>query len=89
MIADIEDGLWVKNTIGFGVDSVTGSYSVGASGRWIRQGKLAEPVSGITIASSLDHLLHSIDAVGNDLEWVQPHVRDDLATILDHIRRGT
>ncbi|MBU1627623.1 TldD/PmbA family protein [bacterium] len=69
IISEVKDGFFVINTIGFGIDSVTGIYSIGAAGRWIKDGKLTEPVSGITIASSLDQLLMSIDAVGNDLEF--------------------
>lgn len=69
IISKVKNGFWVKNTIGFGVDSVTGSYSIGAAGRWIKNGKLGKPVSGVTIASSLDDLLMGIDAVGNDLEF--------------------
>jgi len=69
IISEVKNGFWVKNTIGFGIDSVTGSYSIGAAGRWIRNGKLAEPIAGVTIASSLDNLLMGIDAVGDDLEF--------------------
>ncbi len=38
-----------------------------ASGSWIENGKLSFPVSEITISSTLDTMLKSIDAVGNDL----------------------
>ena len=69
IISEVKNGFWVKNTIGFGIDSVSGTYSIGAAGRWIRNGKLAEPVSGVTIASTLDALLMGVEEVGNDLEF--------------------
>ncbi|MBN2384750.1 TldD/PmbA family protein [bacterium] len=67
IIAAVPNGLWVRNTIGFGVDSITGTYSMGAAGRWIKDGVLTSPVSGVTIAASLDEILLGIEAVGNDL----------------------
>ena len=36
-----------------GVNGVTGDYSRGASGFWIENGKLAFPVSEITVAGNL------------------------------------
>jgi PmbA protein len=69
LISEVKDGFWVKNTIGFGIDSVTGMYSIGAAGRWIKDGKLTQPVSGVTIANTLDGLLMGIDSIGNDLEF--------------------
>lgn len=67
MIGEISDGLLVTGSIGFRVNSITGDFSIGASGRWIRGGKLAQPVSGVTIASNLAEMLKAVDAVGDDL----------------------
>ena len=53
LIADIKSGLYITDLIGFGVNGVTGDYSRGASGFWIENGKLAWPVSGITVAGNL------------------------------------
>jgi PmbA protein len=46
---------------------VTGDFSRGAAGFWIEDGKLAFPVSEITISSNLDQMFQNIDAVANDL----------------------
>jgi PmbA protein len=53
--------------MGFGFNAVTGDFSRGAAGFWIEDGKLAFPVSEITISSNLDTMLQNIDAVGSDL----------------------
>ena len=60
-------GLYVTEMMGFGFNAVTGDFSRGAAGFWIEDGKLAFPVSEITISSNLDTMLQSIDAVANDL----------------------
>ena len=53
LIADIKSGLYITGLIGFGINGVTGDYSRGASGFWIENGKIAWPVSGITVAGNL------------------------------------
>jgi PmbA protein len=68
IVASVEDGLYVTELIGFGVNLVTGDYSRGAVGLWIEKGKLAYPVEEITIAGNLKEMLGNIEMVGNDLE---------------------
>ncbi len=72
LIAGVECGLLVDSMSGFhsGVNAVSGDFSVGAEGRMIRGGELAEPVREITIASTLQRMLLGIEAVGADLEWL-------------------
>ncbi len=53
LIGDVKSGLYITSLIGFGINGVTGDYSRGASGFWIENGKLAWPVSGITVAGNL------------------------------------
>ncbi|MGE0404926.1 MAG: TldD/PmbA family protein [Candidatus Korobacteraceae bacterium] len=69
LIADVPDGLYVTELLGFGVNMVTGDYSRGASGMWISGGELAYPVEEITIAGNLKDMLNSISAIANDLEF--------------------
>ena len=69
LIAGIRDGFYVTELIGFGVNIVTGDYSRGAVGLWVRNGELAFPVSEVTIAGTLQQMLMSLDAVGSDLEF--------------------
>ena len=68
LIADIEDGFYVTDMIGMGVNLVTGDYSRGASGFWIENGEIAFPVSEMTVAGNLkDMFLRMVAA--NDLEF--------------------
>jgi PmbA protein len=67
IIGDVENGLYVTETMGFGVNLVTGDYSQGASGMWIENGEIAYPVEEITIAGNLKDMYKNIVAIGNDL----------------------
>ena len=49
----IDQGFYVTELIGFGVNGITGDYSRGAAGFWIEGGALAYPVSEVTIAGNL------------------------------------
>jgi PmbA protein len=69
IIAGIPNGFYVTELMGFGVNIVTGDYSRGAAGLWIRNGELAFAVSEVTIAGNLNDMLRGIDAIGNDLEF--------------------
>ena len=68
IVASTRRGLFVTDMMGHGFNPVTGDFSRGASGFWIEDGKLAFPVSEITISLPLDDLLQRIDAVGDDLD---------------------
>ena len=68
ILESVEEGLYVTDLIGFGVNLVTGDYSRGASGLWIEKGKLAFPVEEVTIAGNLKDMLRDVEMVGNDLE---------------------
>src|SRR5438270_3510191 len=67
IVGDVKNGLFVTETMGHGVNLVTGDYSVGASGMWIEDGELAYPVEEITIAGNLKDMYKNIAAIGNDL----------------------
>jgi PmbA protein len=69
IIGGVEQGLYVTDLIGFGVDLVSGDYSQGAVGHWIEKGRLVHPVHEVTIAGNLKTMLKDVDAVGSDLEF--------------------
>jgi PmbA protein len=66
LIADIDDGFYVTDMIGMGVNLVTGDYSRGASGFWIENGERTYPVSEVTIAGHLADMFATL-APANDL----------------------
>jgi PmbA protein len=69
VIGDVRSGLYVTETMGFGVNLVTGDYSQGAAGLWIENGELAFPVEEITIAGNLKDMYRNIVAIGNDVNF--------------------
>jgi PmbA protein len=69
VVRGIRKGLYVTELIGSGVNIVTGDYSRGAAGLWIENGEFAYPVSEITIASTLQHMLADFESPGSDLEF--------------------
>ncbi|HUB81866.1 MAG TPA: TldD/PmbA family protein [Bryobacteraceae bacterium] len=69
ILAGISNGFYVTELIGFGVNAVTGDYSRGAAGLWIRGGELAYAVSEVTIAGNLKDMLLGLETLGCDLEF--------------------
>jgi PmbA protein len=69
ILAGISNGFYVTELMGFGVNAVTGDYSRGAAGLWIRDGELAYAVSEVTIAGNLKEMLLGLEALGSDLEF--------------------
>ncbi|HVF32148.1 MAG TPA: TldD/PmbA family protein [Acidimicrobiales bacterium] len=70
LLAAVGDGVLVQSLRGLnsGVNRVSGDFSVGADGLRIRDGELAEPVSGVTVASTLPRMLLGVVAVGGDVQ---------------------
>jgi PmbA protein len=72
LLGEAGDGVYVTDVAGLhsGVNPVTGVFSVGASGRAIRDGQLAEPVREFTIAGDLVAMLGAVSAAGSRPRWV-------------------
>ena len=68
MLKELGSGLLVTETMGQGVNVVTGDYSRGAAGFWVENGEIQYPVSEITIAGNLKDMFNQIVAVGSDVE---------------------
>jgi len=68
MQEDCDKALVVTELLGQGVNTVTGDYSRGVAGYWVENGKLAYPVSEVTIAGNLRDMLRSIRGVGADVD---------------------
>ena len=69
IISGVANGFYVTELMGQGVNIVTGDYSRGAAGLWIRNGELAFAVSEVTIAGNLKEMLLGLEAAGSDLEF--------------------
>ena len=67
ILASVGQGLYVTGMIGFGIDIVTGQFSRGASGLWIANGEPVYAVHEVTVASTLQEMLQSIEMIGSDL----------------------
>jgi len=72
ILASVGHGLYVQSVSGLhsGTNPVSGDFSVGAVGLVVRDGSLAEPVREVTIASTLQRMLHDVVHVGADLTWL-------------------
>jgi PmbA protein len=85
LIGEIKDGLYVTEFLGHGANLVTGDYSRGASGLWIRGGELTYPVEEITVAGNLKDLFFNINEIASDLEFrgsvASPTIRVDGLTV--------
>ncbi|MES2984477.1 MAG: TldD/PmbA family protein [Pseudomonadota bacterium] len=62
LFAQMGDGFYVTETIGHGVNLITGDYSVGASGFWLEGGVRAFAVSEVTIAGNLRDIFRELVA---------------------------
>ncbi|MSP50298.1 MAG: TldD/PmbA family protein [Alphaproteobacteria bacterium] len=68
LMADIKSGFYVTSLMGHGINMVTGDYSRGASGFWIENGKLAYPVSEVTVAGNLKDMFQAMTPA-DDLQF--------------------
>lgn len=70
IIGEVESGFYVTEVMGLHTaNPISGDFSLGAGGLWIENGKITRPVRGMAIAGNITELLHSVDAVGNDLQF--------------------
>jgi PmbA protein len=72
LLRKVGDGLLVQSVTGlhWGVNPVSGDFSVGVEGVMVRAGEMAEPIREATIASTLQRMLRDVVLVGGDLEWL-------------------
>ncbi len=68
MISGIREGLYLTETIGHGINMVSGDYSKGAAGFWIVDGEIAFPVAEITVAGNLKDMFLNM-APADDLAF--------------------
>lgn len=68
MLKLMDRGFLVTELMGYGINSVTGDYSRGASGFWVEKGQIQYPVENVTIAANLKSMFQSLVDVGNDVD---------------------
>jgi PmbA protein len=86
ILASVPEALFVQSVSGLhsGTNVVSGDFSVGAEGLMVRGGAFAEPVREVTIASTLQRMLHDIVHIGSDLEWL-PGGAAGMTVLLDEM----
>ncbi len=62
LIKDIKQGFYVTETMGDGINDVTGDYSLAARGFWIENGQIGFPVNEMTIAGNLKEMFLHLTA---------------------------
>jgi PmbA protein len=84
------DALYVQSVSGLhsGTNPISGDFSVGAEGLLIRGGELGEPVREVTIASTLQRMLHDITEVGNDLTFLPGTIAGQTILVADMTLSG-
>ncbi len=72
LLGEAGDGVYVTDVAGLhsGVNPVSGTFSVGATGRLISGGELADAADEFTIASDLASMLKAVRATGAGARWV-------------------
>ena len=68
MLQQMGKGLLVTDTMGFGVNQLTGDYSRGVTGLWVENGKIQYAVEEVTIAGNLPEMYRQILQVGSDVD---------------------
>lgn len=70
LISDIKDGIYITEVMGMHTaNPISGDFSVGAMGFYIKDGRLTYPVREVAIAGGIFDLFSKIDAVGSDLKF--------------------
>lgn len=69
ILSTVNDGIYITNLVGLhaGVETVSGDFSVQASGFHIENGKLARPLDMLVVSGNFFKLLNDIEEIGNNL----------------------
>ena len=65
LISNVSNGFYVTDMIGSSVSMVTGDYSRGASGFWIKNGEFSNPITEATIAGNLKEMFMTHQPANN------------------------
>ncbi len=68
LLKQMGKGVLVTETMGMGINIVTGDYSQGAAGFWVENGEIQYAIDEFTIASNLRDMFLGIQAMSNNVE---------------------
>lgn len=68
LLKQMGTGVLVTETMGMGINIVTGDYSQGAAGFWVENGEIQYPIDEFTIANNLRDMFMGLQAISNDIE---------------------
>ena len=70
LLKDMNCGVLVTSMIGSTINPNTGDYSRGASGFWVENGEVQYPISELTIAGNLNHMLTKMIPANDARQYV-------------------
>lgn len=87
---NVGEAIYVQHILGVhsGVNALSGDFSVGAQGVWIRDGHMAESFKEATIASDLLTMLSKVSAVADDSWWIPGSVVANTILIDEMVMTG-
>lgn len=70
LLTGVERGVLITEVMGMHTaNTITGDFSVGASGFYLERGEMLYPVKGLALAGNLLQLFRGVDLVGSDLRF--------------------
>ncbi len=71
LISELADGVYITSVQGLhsGTNEITGDFSVQAAGQRIKDGKIVDALSLITISGNFFEMLNDVAEIANDLEF--------------------
>lgn len=70
LIQDVQNGFYVTSVMGMHTaNPISGDFSIGAAGVWIKNGEFAQAVRGVAIAGNILELFGQVDGVADDLRF--------------------
>jgi len=71
LFSKLNSGIYITNLMGMHMaNSITGEFSVGASGYLVENGKIVRPVKGLAVAGNVLELFKTVSDVGDKLKFM-------------------
>ncbi len=88
IIRSTRNGIYVVSLMGLHLaDTISGDFSLGIEGLWIKDGEFSEPVAEMTIVGNLKSLLKKVSEIGNRLQY-KGNVNSPMLKLEDIILAG-